>query len=182
LPVQVGIVRRPGCQAVNITVVHAKCRSNQNGVVDFQIGRPLLSRPLDVRGCDILPAQLDLARNGQQSLELGGNGRNLEVLLDVNDQLFVAAEMVRGCGSMAGLAKVAIVPGRNVGGNQLALAGRERAGSSQQNLRQGTHGRCRLRAKREQAYNSGQFIRKFDVGHRGTPLWSNMSLSGPFLK
>ena len=98
------------------------------------------------------------------ALSLAEIGARLEILLHVRHQLFVAAEMMRGRGAMAGLAKVAIVPGRDISGDQLALARRERARPAQQNLRQCTQGFCRLGAKANRPTMPGN-PGKFDVGH-----------------
>jgi hypothetical protein len=50
------------------------------------------------------------------------------------DDCLVAAEVIRRNRAMGGLAIEAIVPGRNIGGDEYAVGGRKRAFVMQQNL------------------------------------------------
>ena len=89
----------PSSEAIHIPVVHTKGSSDQNRVVNFQIGRPLLARGLHTFGRDMFAALLDLAGNHQQRLELVGNRRLEKVTLYLVDQPRVLAQVSGGCGA-----------------------------------------------------------------------------------
>jgi hypothetical protein len=70
----------------------------------------------------------------KQGLQLGRNRRALIVARHRVDELVRTVEMMRGGGSMAGVAEGAVVPRRNEARDHLALAAGQRVGSTQQNF------------------------------------------------
>ena len=62
--------RLPGTKAVNVAVVHAESRGNEDGVVDLDVGGPVRPRLGDIIGRDPLAVLLNLARDRGQRLEL----------------------------------------------------------------------------------------------------------------
>ena len=89
----------------------------------------------------------------------------LEVRLDALDQVFVAVEAGGGDGSVDGLAVVAIVEIRHVGGDKLALAGSEAVRAVEQGLDQIVEGPGSFRAEGHCTADAGQPIGQRDVRH-----------------
>ena len=48
LPIAVGITGRPRGKTINVSVVHTERGGNEHGVVNLDVGRPFLTRPLNV--------------------------------------------------------------------------------------------------------------------------------------
>ena len=99
------------------------------------------------------------------ALSLLGNLRALVVLLHVHHQLLIAAKMVSGNRAVDALAEEAVVLRGNVGGNQLALTGREGARPAQQDLCQLVQRLRGLRSKRHGAANPRQAFGQCNVRH-----------------
>jgi hypothetical protein len=59
---------RPCRQTVDVPVVHAKRRGDEDRIVNFMIGRSRAARPFDIGGLYVLSALLYLARDCQQRL------------------------------------------------------------------------------------------------------------------
>ena len=76
----------PRSEAIHVPVVHTKCSGDQNRVMNFKIGRPLLARNLHTFRSHMLAALLDLAGNDQQRLEFVGDRRLEKVTLYLVDQ------------------------------------------------------------------------------------------------
>ena len=165
LAVEIGIVRRPCRQAVDVAVAEAEHGGDEHGVVNLEIRRPERASTCDVcRGHQ--PAALGrLAGDDQQRLELVGDGRAFRIALDVEHQRLVAAEVVRGDRAMDRLAVAAVVARRHVGRNQLALAGRERVRSAQQHVNQLVERLGGLRPKGHRTPDPGQVFLQLDVCH-----------------
>src|ERR1700691_167441 len=114
---------RPCSQAVYIAVVHAEGRRNQHGVVNLQVGGALLPRACDIFGLNVLSATLYFTGDSQQRLEFAGDIRALKIALYRLNRILVSTEVMRRNRAMGGLAVVAIVARRDIGGDQFALPG-----------------------------------------------------------
>jgi hypothetical protein len=75
------IGRREGREAVNVTVVHAEGRGDQDRVVDFNVCGTFGARLFDVNVRHLFAALLHLAGNRQQRFQLVRDGRCLRVTL-----------------------------------------------------------------------------------------------------
>lgn len=116
------VFRRPGPQSIDISITHAEDRSNQNGVVDLEIGRSLIARCSNILSSDMVSTKLDFPSNVQKRLELGRDLCALPICLDVVDQLLIASERSRRHGSVNCLAEEAAVAPGDVGRNHFALS------------------------------------------------------------
>jgi len=70
-----GILRLEGRETIYVAVVHAEGSRDENRVVNFKIGRPLLARTLHPFRGHLLAALPDLTGNDQQRLEFVGDLR-----------------------------------------------------------------------------------------------------------
>ena len=95
--------------------------------MNFPVRRSLPPGALDVFRLHILAAALHFAGNSQQGFELIGNGGLLEIAFDLLDEFFIAPKVMGGDCAVTRLAVIAVVPGRNVGGDQFPLTRRKRA-------------------------------------------------------
>jgi hypothetical protein len=100
-------------------------------------------------------AALHCAGNSQERFELIRNWRSLRALLHIQDELLIAAKMISRYRAVNSLAEKAIVPRGNVSGDQLSLAGRQRTGTTQQDLRQLVQGLGRFRPKSHGSEDTG---------------------------
>ena len=75
LAIELGILRRPRRQAVDVPVAEAEHRGDEDGVVNLEVGGPELARALDVGRRDVLTVPRGLAGNDQQRLEFFRDGR-----------------------------------------------------------------------------------------------------------
>ena len=60
----------PGVEAVDVAVVHAERRSDQDRVVNLEVGRAFSPCRVDVRARDALTVNRDLARDVQEGAKL----------------------------------------------------------------------------------------------------------------
>ena len=125
----------------------------------------MLARPVHVCRGDVLAAVRGLAGNDQQRLELVGDGGALRVALHARDEVLVAVQVVGRDGAMDGLTVPAVVPRRHERRNQLALAGRERVRTPQQNVHQLVQRLGRLGPESHRAANSRKALGQGDVRH-----------------
>src|SRR5579875_2209575 len=64
------VARLPGTQAVNVAVVHTERRSDEHRVVNLDVRGSMSLCVGDIIGGNALAVLLDLARDGQQRLQL----------------------------------------------------------------------------------------------------------------
>jgi hypothetical protein len=64
---------------------------------------------------------LHFSGDRQERLEFLRNGRAFKIALDIEDEIFIAFEMIGGESPVSGLAEVTIVLRRHVGGDEFAL-------------------------------------------------------------
>jgi len=124
LVVQLLILGSERGKPIHIPVIHAEGRGNENGVVNFEIRSAFLPRSLDVLGEHSFAVLLNLPRDLEKRLELRANRRMLMVETDCIDQFVISVEVMRGGRSVARLAKIAIVSGRDECGDHLTFATR----------------------------------------------------------
>src|SRR6201993_2401083 len=164
LRVHAGVARLPGAEAIDVAVVHRERGRDQHRVMDFEIGGAQVAGEIDIVFGYQLAVLLDLSGNDQESPEFGADGSRIKVTLDLFDNRRIAK--VSSCGSaMAGLAEIRLVARGDKAGDELALAGTERAGLVEQDVRQFAHGFGRLWAVRETGADAGQAFGKINVGH-----------------
>lgn len=107
--IEICVVGLPGCQAIHVAVVHAKSSGNQDRVVNLQVRSPLLPRAFNILAGHVLSTLPNLSGDGQQRLELLRNVRARVVLLYIQHQPLIPAQVVSSDGAMDILAIVAIV-------------------------------------------------------------------------
>ncbi len=71
--VEIGIFRSPGSKTVDVAVHHAEVSRDQHRVVDFEIGRTMLTGLRNVFSGDMLAALLHMPGDFQQGFELRGD-------------------------------------------------------------------------------------------------------------
>jgi hypothetical protein len=165
LPVELWVVGRPRCEAVDVAVAQAEHRGDEHGVVNLEIGGTGLTGPRDMVGLHMPAAAGREPGNRQQRLQLLRHRRLLRVRLDPEHQVLGALQVVRRDGAVNGLAVSALVFSRHVGGNQLALAGRERVRAAQQDVHEFVEGAGGLGAECHRAADARQAGRQVDVSH-----------------
>ena len=79
--------------------------------MDFEVAGAVSAGALDVLGLNVLAAAPDLARDIEERFELVGDRGFFGRGLDVENEFLVAFEMVRGDGSVHGVAEEAVVFG-----------------------------------------------------------------------
>jgi hypothetical protein len=117
LPVEVRIFRSPGRQTIHIAVAKTEKRGDQDSIVNLRIGCAQITGARDVLSGYILAAELNLAGDSEQSFQFFRYFSVFEIRFYALDQVFVAAQTVRGDGAVNGLAVGAIVLRGNIGGN-----------------------------------------------------------------
>jgi hypothetical protein len=80
------IVRGDGSQAVDVPVIHAERRGDQNGVVDLGIGGASRPSRFHMLGGNLQPAFLHCGRDGEERLHLVRDRRGREVSAHLLDQ------------------------------------------------------------------------------------------------
>jgi hypothetical protein len=110
LPVSLRVLRRPSGQAVHMAVAHAESSRDQHRVVDLKVRGALQPCAFDVLRQNVLAAALYFTGDCQQSFQLVRNTRTLGVLFDIQNQLFIAAQVIICHRAMDGLTEKAIVP------------------------------------------------------------------------
>lgn len=125
LPIYLRVGRSPRPQSVDITIEHTKGSSDEHGVMYFHIACAALAGAGYIFSGYLFAALLHLARDGDQRFYLVRDGCLLRIAFNLEYDLHVVVQMVCSHGSMNVLAEEAVVPRRDEGGDQLALAGRE---------------------------------------------------------
>ena len=154
LEVELGVVGLQRVEAVDVAVVHAERRRDENGVVDLEIGRALAPGRVDVRARDALAVDRDLAGDVEERAQLGVDRGGVGVALDLFDEVDASVEL-DGCErGVRVLAEHRPVPARDVGGDQLAIPGRQGVLGAQQLLRERVEMNRRLRPELHRAANA----------------------------
>ena len=106
--VEIRVVRRPGRESVDVAITQAEKRGDKDGVVNLEVSGAVLTRAGDILGGDALATFGGLAGDYEQRLQLVRNCRALQVRLDLQDEVLVTIEMVRGNRAMNRLAVPAV--------------------------------------------------------------------------
>ena len=96
----------PGREPIDVAVIHAERRRDQNGIVYIQIARALLTRLVDKLGCDSLCVSLNMSSNLQQRFEFRGEVCSSRIAADCIDKLGAPTNMMGGGCTVARLAEV----------------------------------------------------------------------------
>ena len=88
----------PGCQAIDVAVVHAERGGDQDRVVDLDVSGTLVASGADVGLGHVAAAALDGCRDLQQGAEPWAYGRLARVPLDAVDDVVAAIELTSGEG------------------------------------------------------------------------------------
>jgi len=99
----------PGVEAVDVAVVHAERRSDQDRVVNLEVGRAFSPCRVDVRARDALTVNRDLARDVQEGAKLRIDLGRIGIVLYVLDQLDPAVELESGEGAVRVLADTVLL-------------------------------------------------------------------------
>jgi hypothetical protein len=104
---------------------HSDCTyrggGNQYGVVNFPIRCAQTPSVFHIAGRTFLLPCCTFPAIARSALSFSENGRAFKIALDIEDEIFIAFEMIGGESPVSGLAEVTIVLRRHVGGDEFAL-------------------------------------------------------------
>src|SRR5688572_19169111 len=123
IPSRVG--GRQRAETVHVPVEHAEGGGDQHGIVNLDVGRTLGTGAGDVRVAHLASAALYARSDREQCLHLGRHRRAFGVGDHSAHHSAVITEVTRRDGGVAVVTEGAVVEGRDVRGNELALAAGE---------------------------------------------------------